>query len=84
VRSDRTIPQVVDIRTIRDTLLEMRTSSVKSVRLPPPSVEREHLASSGRSLPYAPTYGQDTDKVLQEAGFSQREIAGLRDSGTVA
>jgi crotonobetainyl-CoA:carnitine CoA-transferase CaiB-like acyl-CoA transferase len=84
VRSDRTIPQVVDIRRIGHTLFQMRTSSGKPVRLLPPSVEREHLASVGRRLTYAPTYGQDTDKVLQEAGFSQRDIARLRDSGTVA
>lgn len=84
MRSDRTIPQVVDIRPIRDTMLETRTSSGKPVRLPPPSVEREHLASVGRRLTYAPTSGQDADRVPQEAGFSQREIAGLRDSGTVA
>ena len=84
MRSDRTIARVVDIRAIRDTLLETRTSSGKPVRLPPPSVEREHLESAGRRLTYAPTYGQDTEKVLQEAGFSQRDIARLRDSGTVA
>ncbi len=84
MRSDRTIPQVVDIRPIRDTLLETRTSSGKPVSLPPPSVEREHLASVGRRLPYAPTYGQDTDKVLQEAGFSPEEIAGLKESGMIA
>jgi len=84
VRSDRTIARVVDIGAIRRTLLETRTSSGKLVRLPAPSVEREHLESVGRRLTYAPTYGQDTDNVLQEAGFSPQEIAGLRDSGTVA
>jgi len=79
-----TIPQVVDFPPIRDTLLETRTSSGKPVRLPPPSVEREHLASSDRRLSYAPAYGQDTDKVLQEAGFSHDEVVGLRESGIVA
>ena len=84
MRSDRAIPQVVDIRPIRDTLLETRTSSGKPVRLPPPSVEREHLESAGRRLTDAPTYGQDTEKVLQEAGFSPQEIAGLKESGMIA
>ncbi|MBU0618562.1 MAG: CoA transferase, partial [Planctomycetes bacterium] len=79
-----TIPQVLEFRPIRDRLLETRTSSGKRVRLPPPSVEREYLACVGRRLPYAPTYGQDTDKVLGEAGLSSAEIGELRKSGIVA
>ena len=79
-----TVPQVVEFPPIRDTLLETRTSSGKRVRLPPPSVEREHLASSRRRLAYAPPYGQDTDQVLQEAGFSPEETARLRESGIIA
>ena len=80
----QTVPQVVEFPPIRDTLLETRTSSGKRVRLPPPSVEREHLASLGRRLAYAPPYGQDTDRVLQEAGFSPEEAARLRESGIIA
>jgi len=79
-----TVPQVVEFPPIRDTLLETRTSSGKRVRLPPPSVEREHLTSVGRRLAYAPVYGQDTDQVLAEAGFSTEEVAHLRESGIVA
>ncbi len=79
-----TVPQVVEFPPIRDTLLETRTSSGKRVRLPPPSVEREHLASLGRRLAYAPPYGQDTDQVLQEAGFSPEEVTRLRESGIIA
>ncbi len=79
-----TIPQVVDYPPIRDALLETRTPSGKRVRLPPPSVERQHLVSSDRRLAYAPAYGQDTDNVLREAGFSDKEIADLRGSEIVA
>jgi itaconate CoA-transferase len=79
-----TVPQVVDFAPIRDTLLETRTSSGNAVRLPPPSVEREHLAALGRRLAYAPTYGQDTDNVLQQAGFFPEEIATLKESGIVS
>ncbi len=79
-----TIPQVVDYPPIRDALLETKTPSGKRVRLPPPSVEREHLASADRRLSYAPEYGQDTENVLREVGFSSEEIAGLRESRTVA
>jgi len=79
-----TVPQVADFPAIRDKLLETRTPSGKSVRLPPPSVEREHLASKGRRLPYAPAYAHDTDKVLTDAGLSSGDITDLRDAGIIA
>lgn len=79
-----TIPQVIEFPPIRDALLETKTPSGKRVRLPPPSVERQHLVSSSRRLSYAPSYSQDTDKVLQEAGFADQEIADLKESGTIA
>ena len=79
-----TVPQMVDFPPIRDALLETRTPSGRKVRLPPPSVEREHLVSRERRLPYAPTYGQDTDRVLEEAGFAEKELVDLRESGIIA
>jgi crotonobetainyl-CoA:carnitine CoA-transferase CaiB-like acyl-CoA transferase len=79
-----TIPQVVDYPAIREALLETQTASGRRVRLPPPSVERKHLVSSGRRLPYAPGYGRDTARVLTEAGFSPTEISELRESGITA
>ena len=78
-----TIPQVVEFPPIRDTLLETRTPAGKPVRLPPPSVEREHLKSVGRCLPYAPSYAEDTEVVLCQAGFSGKEIVELRESGII-
>ncbi len=79
-----TVPQVIDYPPIRDALLETKTPSGSRVRLPPPSVEQEHLVSINRRLPYAPTYGQDTDKVLKEVGFSEQEITDLRESAIIA
>jgi len=79
-----TIPEVVDYPPIRDKLLATQTPDGKTVRLPPPSVEREHLASTDRRVPYAPAYGQDTEAVLQEAGYCDAEITELRGSGIVA
>jgi crotonobetainyl-CoA:carnitine CoA-transferase CaiB-like acyl-CoA transferase len=79
-----TIPQVVEFPPIREALLETTTPSGKRVHLPPPSVERAHLASSGRCIPYAPAYGQDTESVLREAGYVQDEIIDLKKSGIVA
>jgi itaconate CoA-transferase len=79
-----TVPQVIEFPPVRETMLETQTPSGKRVRLPPPSVERAHLTSVGRRLPYAPTYGQNTDEVLREADFSEEEIANLRESGMIA
>lgn len=78
-----TVPQVIDFPPIRDALLETQTPSGNRVRLPPPSVEREHLASCKGRLPYAPTYGQDTNKVLHDAGLPEREIQSLRERGII-
>jgi crotonobetainyl-CoA:carnitine CoA-transferase CaiB-like acyl-CoA transferase len=75
-----TVPQVLDFPPVRDTLLETRTPSGTRVRLPPPAVEREHLVTADRCLAYAPGYGQHTDRVLQDAGFSHKEIVELRQS----
>ncbi len=79
-----TVPQVMECPPIRDALLETTTPAGDRVRLPPPSVEREHLLSAQRQLPYAPGYGQDTNRILEEAGLPREEIAGLRRSGIVA
>jgi crotonobetainyl-CoA:carnitine CoA-transferase CaiB-like acyl-CoA transferase len=79
----QTVSEMTESPPIRDALLETQTSGGRRVRLPPPSVETEHLASVGRQLPYAPAYGQDTDKILLELGCSANEIAVLKESGTV-
>jgi len=79
-----TVPEALEFAPVRDRLLETRTESGRHVRLPPPSVETAHLASSDRQLPYAPRYGQNTDGVLQEAGLTTVEIKSLRESGTIA
>jgi crotonobetainyl-CoA:carnitine CoA-transferase CaiB-like acyl-CoA transferase len=79
-----TVPQVMDFPPIRERLLETETPGGKKVRLPPPSVEQEHLVSLKRRLPFAPSYGRDTEPVLKEAGFSAAEIESLSADGVVA
>ncbi len=80
----RTVPQVCETAPIRDVLLTTEAPDGRSVRLPPPSVEQEHVVSCGRRLPYAPNYAQDTDSVLAEAGFAAGDIEGLKEAGIVA
>ena len=79
-----TVPQVIDYPPIRDKLLTTQTPDGRTVRLPPPSVEREHLVSLNRRVPYAPPYTRDTDTVLQEAGLSVKEITDLRECRIIA
>jgi itaconate CoA-transferase len=80
----RTVPEAIESPHLRDALLSTVTASGEQVRLPPPSVEQEHLASVQRHLSCAPSYGQNTDEVLEGAGFPPDEIAELRASGVVA
>lgn len=79
-----TVHQAMEFPPIRDTLLETRTPSGHPVRLPPPSIERKTLAARRRRLPFAPRYGESTDAVLTQAGFSQHDIDTLRNAGTIA
>ncbi len=79
-----TIPQVIDLPQIRNTLLETQTPAGGKVRLPPPAVEQPHLRECERRLPFAPRYGQHTERVLEEAGLRREEIETLTSDGTVA
>ncbi len=80
----RSVAQVIDSPPIKESLLQTQTPSGNPVRLPPPSVERQHLHAGSRCLPYAPTYSQHTEKVLGEVGFSSDELADLRKAGIIA
>ncbi|MFQ5523781.1 MAG: CaiB/BaiF CoA transferase family protein [Acidimicrobiia bacterium] len=56
----------------------------KTVRLPPPAVPVDHLEEIDRTLPFAPAYGEHTESVLAEAGYSTTEIEELRSRGVIA
>jgi crotonobetainyl-CoA:carnitine CoA-transferase CaiB-like acyl-CoA transferase len=79
-----TVPEAIEYAAIRHKLLETKTPDGAKVRLPPPSVEREHLAAHGRCLAYAPVYAEHTDTVLREIGIKSDEITRLRNCGTIA
>jgi crotonobetainyl-CoA:carnitine CoA-transferase CaiB-like acyl-CoA transferase len=78
-----TVSEVVDYPPIRDKLLTTQTPDGRTVRLPPPSVERAHLVSDDRRIGYAPSYGVDTGRILTEAGFAEAEAEDLRSAGVV-
>jgi len=78
------IEAVMDLPCIAGSLLETRSPDGRCVRLPPPAVPTEYLEAMGRSLPFAPAYGEHTDAVLAELGLAAREIQRLRRDGVVA
>jgi crotonobetainyl-CoA:carnitine CoA-transferase CaiB-like acyl-CoA transferase len=54
------------------------------VPLPPAAVATDWLNDRGGELPFSPGYGEHTDAVLKQAGFSTQEIDGLRGAGVIA
>ncbi len=78
------IEEVADLPFVRDGALRTETPDGRVVRLPPPAVAAPHLEEIGRELPFAPAYGEHTDAVLTEAGFTTAELSSLREKGVVA
>ena len=54
------------------------------VRLPPPAVSTPHLEACGGELPFAPGYGEHSDALLAEAGYSEADRQRLRGEGALA
>jgi crotonobetainyl-CoA:carnitine CoA-transferase CaiB-like acyl-CoA transferase len=77
------IEKVADLPFVKSSALKTTTPDGRLVRLPPPAVHTEYLAQQGNELPFAPAYGEHTDKLLAEIGLSQKEINSLRDQGIV-
>lgn len=78
------IEDVLELPFVEETALRTRAPDGREVRLPPPAVPVDHLDEIGRELPFPPAYGEDTDRVLFEAGCSEDEVAELREEGIVA
>ena len=78
------IEEVPDLPFVEETALRTTTPDGEQVLLPPPAVPVEHLDEIGRELPFPPSYGEDTERVLIEAGCSEAEVEMLREEGVVA
>jgi len=78
------IDEVADLPFVKSTALHTETPDGRTVRLPPPAVEVEHLEEIGRTLPFPPTYGENTDDVLAEIGIGKGEIADMRAASVIA
>jgi len=78
------IEGVPELPFVAQAALRTVTPDGRTVRLPPPAVGTDHLARLGGCLPFAPSYGEQTDAVLAEIGLSPRQIGVLRERGVVA
>lgn len=78
------IEDVPDLPFVKQSALRTVAPDGRVIRLPPPAVPVEHLETIDRTLPFAPAYGEHTDAVLAEAGFSTGELASLRARGVIA
>lgn len=78
------IEEVPDLPFVASTALRTETPAGREVRLPPAAVDTPHLDRIDGRLPFAPAYGEHTDDLLSEAGFTGTEIASLREKGVVA
>ncbi len=78
------IEEVADLPLVADTALKTTAPDGSEIRLPPPAVPVDHLDAIGGELPFAPSYGEQTDAILSEAGLDDAAIADLRASGVVA
>lgn len=78
------VEEIMELPFFAESALHTITPEGRRVRLPPPAVAVDHLEAAGRELPFPPSYGEHTDVVLGEAGFTPAQVRELRAAGTVA
>ena len=75
------IPAVRDMAAIRSRLTTTVTPAGKTVRMQPQAVDRGDACAA---LAFPPKYGQHTQAVLAEAGYSAEDRARLAQQGIIA
>jgi crotonobetainyl-CoA:carnitine CoA-transferase CaiB-like acyl-CoA transferase len=75
-----TVSQVRGMEAIASKLTTTRTPDGRTVHLPPLAVDIDHGVTE---YSFSPRYGQDTKRVLLEAGISETTIAELQDAGVI-
>ena len=78
------IEEVINLPFVAETALQTNTPDGNKVRLPPPAHATEHLKKINGKLPFAPTYGEHTDAILEQIGLSSEKIGSLREEGIIA
>ena len=77
------IEEVMNLPFIESAILGTKTPSGRRVRLLPPATTTPYLEESGSTLAFAPSYGEHTEAVLAEVGFTHGEIEDLKSRGVV-
>jgi crotonobetainyl-CoA:carnitine CoA-transferase CaiB-like acyl-CoA transferase len=75
------IPQVAELEALRDRLTTTTLPNGKTIRMQPLAVE---LEGAKRQLDFPAKYGQHTESVLGEAGYSDVELGVMREAGVIA
>jgi crotonobetainyl-CoA:carnitine CoA-transferase CaiB-like acyl-CoA transferase len=76
------IERVMELDFVASELLRTRAPDGRTIRLPPPAAVTPGAAE--RELPFPPSYGQDTTRVLSEVGLAEAEIQELYRARVVA
>ena len=75
------IPAVREMEAISRTLTRTRAPDGREVRMQPQAV---HMPGAVRDLSFPPKYGEHTQSVLAEAGFSATDCTSLKEQGIIA
>ncbi len=75
------IRQVRELPQLREKLTRTQMPDGKVIHMQPAAVDR---AAFAREMPFPRKYGEDTPRVLAEAGYSARDYERLASAGVVA
>ncbi len=76
-----TIPEVMEEEAVSRKITTTTTPDGKTIRMQPMAVD---VPGASREVPFAPSYGQHTDALLNEVGYSDAERTAFRDAGIIA
>lgn len=74
------IPQVAQLDAIRNKLTKTRLPNGRDINMQPMAVDIDGAVTS---LSFPPKYGEQTARILQEAGFDQKSSDRLQETGAV-
>ncbi len=74
------VPQVRDLAALNTRLTKTRMPDGQEIRMQPMAVD---LDDAAKAYSFPPKYNEHTHKILQEAGYSQEECAGMKEGGII-